>query len=385
MRHIINVETVRSAWGKFRLLTCGVLVLVVLLVSAAHVSRHLRERKAEAEPVEAAGLDSDAPEAGIHSGAGGRADRASLRQAAECSEAAERLHRTGALLMYYSEVERDGRDIRHVRPPSRPNACDPGTRAVGIRHDSITAEQLPLLSQLAYLQHVDVAGPGVTSEGLRHLCGLSELRILVLRNTDVDDDGLAHLKQLTQLESLILEGTQITDEGMRHLATLTELRALDVTGTRITDAGLEHLRPLRKLEALWLANTNLTGIGLKHLHALWELQFLDLSETKLTDASLVHLIDLPSLSTLDLNDTRITDAGLPVLGCAANCSLTVHAERTRVTPEAWEDYRAEMQRAAEEFYSAMLHALSKQGRADDARPSRLDPSRPPPVTGREDR
>jgi tRNA_anti-like/Leucine Rich repeat len=177
----------------------------------------------------------------------------------------------------------------------------------------IRADVLALLTKVAPIGVLSLAGTPLSDVGVARLKELPTVESILLSGTRVGDAGLVHLKDLPYLNSLTgleLGGARVTDEGLAQLAGLTALRKLDLNNSKIGDAGLAHLKELKRLEMLQLAGTPVTGKGLAHLKGLTWLSRLDLSESELADAGLAHLQGLPNLTVVQLRDTRVGDAGM---------------------------------------------------------------------------
>ena len=67
----------------------------------------------------------------------------------------------------------------------------------------------------------------------------SNFHILRLGGTSVSDAGLALLTELRFIEELELQDTNISDVGLKHLERLRDLVRLDVRGTNVTADGIE--------------------------------------------------------------------------------------------------------------------------------------------------
>jgi internalin A len=228
--------------------------------------------------------------------------------------------------------------------------------------ESITDNDLELLTALPNLHDVIIQSPQVTDEGVAHLprlkavesfsffanervtgkgweiigkwhglrevsfraCNfrdddvsklrpLTNLRSLHLNGTNITDSGLEGISQLASLEGFNLSFTNVSDSGLRHLAQLTNLQWLNLSYTKAAGTGLTQLSNLPKLESLNLRGSNVTDNDLAHIAAIKNLKGLDLSDTEITDAGLAHLRNLKNLESLDLARTNVSDAGLQYL------------------------------------------------------------------------
>jgi hypothetical protein len=79
------------------------------------------------------------------------------------------------------------------------------------------------------------------------------------------DDDLALLSDLARLDDLGLAGSPITDAGLVHLERLKFLHDLDLSHTAVSDAGLEHLEKLRSLRRVVLRHSRVTSAGVERL------------------------------------------------------------------------------------------------------------------------
>ena len=141
-------------------------------------------------------------------------------------------------------------------------------RAVSLRDNSITDENLRNLMNFTNLEYLDLSNTRVTSADLIHLAGLTKLRNLSLEDTQVGDAGLQHLEQLEDLRELSLNGTQVTDAGLENIGDLTNLMFLRLNHTQVTDASAPHLKRLTKLRLLEIRDTKLTAEGIRALELL---------------------------------------------------------------------------------------------------------------------
>jgi len=91
---------------------------------------------------------------------------------------------------------------------------------------------------------LDTDGPG--PEFLKGLLGedfFHEVSHLSYRNNrQIDDDGLQYVSNLVYLQTLDLDGTRVTNVGVRSLIGLVRLKELDLRFTRVTEAGAVEIQ-----------------------------------------------------------------------------------------------------------------------------------------------
>jgi hypothetical protein len=155
---------------------------------------------------------------------------------------------------------------------------------VYMRGTKVTDEQWEMISELPYLENLNLDDTQISEDGFRHLTKLSNLQVLWLNRTKIDDNDLRHLANLTKLVDLHLGDTQITDAGLVHLNGLVNLDEwLYLNGTQVSDAGLQHLRSLKKLDELILGGTKVTKEGARSLH-----QYLRDTSITFGEGSTIH-------------------------------------------------------------------------------------------------
>lgn len=143
---------------------------------------------------------------------------------------------------------------------------------------------LPLVADLHYLSHLDVADTAFSDDHVRHLRGLSRLKSLVLSKTDITDAALTPLAGMS-IESLFLAHTDISAAALDLVVKMPALQTLDVAHTRVQD-NVTALASAGQLE--WLV---LTGV--------------DLSEAG--EAELRTFLEMPKLRRLTMRQTQIDD------------------------------------------------------------------------------
>lgn len=215
-----------------------------------------------------------------------------------------------------------------------------------LRWRNATAEELPLLRNIAGLDHLSLR-TDARLDGLQVLSTLPDLRALNLAAREADPEIFAILGRLKHLEQLHLDASfQIGRNGfeahhlspLRHLKNLRELELADVDFTNemlahlagltnlellyagnsvtVTDHGLAHLSKLRKLQSLVLHRIIATDAGLAALAGMPELEWLVIPSDRYTDAGMFHLASMPKLGRVDLSGSQVTDAGLSILATA---------------------------------------------------------------------
>ncbi len=136
----------------------------------------------------------------------------------------EEIRKAGARAMKLAQ------DVNWVAVSFRPAASKTGD------------DQVKLVSGVANIAELNLAGTTITDAGLASLSGLTNLTRLHLERTALTGSGLASLKGLSQLEYLNLYGTKVDDAALAHLEGLTSLKRLYLWQTNVTDAGVDSLK-----------------------------------------------------------------------------------------------------------------------------------------------
>jgi hypothetical protein len=114
---------------------------------------------------------------------------------------------------------------------------------VDFRRSEVKDGDLKPLSDLPYLQRLNLDFTGIGDEGMTHLDGLKSLAELSLRGTKVTDAGLVHLQHCSSLRELSLENLPITDAGLIKLGPIKSLHKVYVgPGGPITSPGVDALK-----------------------------------------------------------------------------------------------------------------------------------------------
>ncbi len=172
---------------------------------------------------------------------------------------------------------------------------------------------------------------------LKYLRGLPHIHWLTIASSQITDEGCRHLSQLTYLDSLNLMRTSFGDRGFRHLAGLPNLTTLYIDGAHITrdsfqifgafprlnylnisnvPLGGQQQRPIRLavgLQSVSLRNCNLTDADLASFATTRFIRYLDLAANKISGAGLRNLTANANLATLNLNGNPLDDSYLAVL------------------------------------------------------------------------
>ncbi len=131
-------------------------------------------------------------------------------------------------------------------------------KAIWLDETQVTDAGLAQLAELPLLEDVGYLKKQFTLRGLAQLKGLATLRPAI---ESVTDDDLALLTDMPRLRELILSNSGVTDAGLEHIGKLTQLESLSLGGTKITDTGLLKLRSLVNLKFLYLPENSRTGPG----------------------------------------------------------------------------------------------------------------------------
>lgn len=225
----------------------------------------------------------------------------------------------------------------------------PHLRWLSISADgAITKAGLAHVSQVPYLEGLELHIDELTDEAFSALSGMSQLRYLALRDCggltsasaetignlpglrrlwiidsfDATDALLERLGRLEQLEAIQLtSSTGVSTEGLKHISGLERLRALQLYECPLlTDSGLGEIAKLSRLESLCLTGCEeISAAGLRQLTKLPHLRELGLSWDRLDDEHVSALSLLGGLRSLHLAGCpMLSDDGLSDLGSMEN-------------------------------------------------------------------
>ena len=110
----------------------------------------------------------------------------------------------------------------------------------------ITERSVRLISELEWLEDLDLDNTGISDQSLRHLSRLKNLRSLGLMNTAISDDGLKHLVHLRKLEWLLIGDTDVTSSGLEWL--IRQVPTLDNSMMQ------DQVENMKQIELKWPRN-----------------------------------------------------------------------------------------------------------------------------------
>ncbi len=181
-------------------------------------------------------------------------------------------------------------------------------------NNSISNEDLRLISRLPHLRKVDLSGTGVTDNGLESVCDLQNLEELDLSRVDLSGVDLQPLTQCRELRRLDLAFSNVTDAHLSQLSRLGSLEELVLScNDGVRSAGMEHVANLTSLRRLDLFHTGVTECGLAFLTSLPHLEELELSGMQISTCGVAHLCQLKSLKRLRVVWARISPAEVETL------------------------------------------------------------------------
>jgi hypothetical protein len=184
--------------------------------------------------------------------------------------------------------------------------------AINFPYGNVDDANLKLLTELPYLEAIDLSSTNVTDAGLIQIANCRSLRYLRLFPSRFTDDGFKALSSLSKLEVLELH-VPIHDDVLKDLASLQNLVSLQIDSDNLTDEALFYVGKLQKLQRLSLEGKGFRGRGLVHLRSLASLQYLQLSGWILDEGSADHLSELQNLERFFLTLRSIPDADVAKL------------------------------------------------------------------------
>ncbi|MEZ5176617.1 MAG: hypothetical protein R2823_10530 [Acidimicrobiia bacterium] len=176
-----------------------------------------------------------------------------------------------------------------------------------------TKVSLAAIARLRWLEILWMAGVAVDPLALRSLESLRSLWSIRLQHTDLTDDELPLLSSLPSLTHLEIGYNKNIGWNLKPLTHARQLTWISLATTGVTDKSLAPLGRMPWLRHVVLQCTAVTDKGLSAIRDL-PLQSLNLAGTALTDDGLAKLVrDLPTLESLDLRATRVTRRGVAKL------------------------------------------------------------------------
>jgi hypothetical protein len=176
--------------------------------------------------------------------------------------------------------------------------------------DYYLVQQLPL-SDLYFLEEVDLSGTGVNSGVVASIAGCSNVHSLKLRGC-LSIDTFAPLGALTRLSNLDLSYTRIRDGELRYLCAccprLTSLRLCRCDSIR----DFAPLEQLKELSCLHVGRTAFRNSDLERVCALSEVTELHLDSCRHLDM-FAPLANLGELRDFDASGTWMDDAGVEAI------------------------------------------------------------------------
>jgi Leucine-rich repeat (LRR) protein len=172
-------------------------------------------------------------------------------------------------------------------------------------------EPVLLLPKIRNLRRLALRTNRIGEEAKAQIAKLHGLEELLLVGQAVDDGFLAGVSGLKGLKNLDISDAPVSDDGLAAIEGLTNLESL-VLPPQIGEAGYQYLRKLVKLRHLKPVD-KMTDGKLAALSDMTELEELDLAASPISDAGLAHLAQMGKLRSLKINSSEITDAGMAQL------------------------------------------------------------------------
>lgn len=170
---------------------------------------------------------------------------------------------------------------------------------------------------------------------------VGSLNLSLIRDQESFDRAMVLVSDLRWLQVLDLTETSVTAEQLSKLTHLRQLQSLHLAKTRIGDAAVAEIAKLPSLSALHASGTNLTNESLEHIGEISTLSVLDLSATKI-DGDFAPLRGLKKLAWLVLRNVPIDDAAIDTLSLLPLLNrLTV--EKGQITEQQWRRLRRQKQ------------------------------------------
>lgn len=111
--------------------------------------------------------------------------------------------------------------------------------------DSLSLEHWQVLEQIANnIVWLDLSNQSIPTQAFDFIGNMPNLYRLQLQNTNTKDEDLSSLSDLKYLNTLNLFGTPITDKSMPHLLKLDQLEMLFIGNTRLQESGLDSIQQL---------------------------------------------------------------------------------------------------------------------------------------------
>lgn len=176
------------------------------------------------------------------------------------------------------------------------------------------------LAQYKDLESLKIENCAFQNRDIAKLSGLRKLKTLNARKTGVQGPEIS---QLPYLENLDLNMSAIPDSGLNYLSCLQNLKSLDVSYSKILGTNFKALRGLPHFEQL-NAIMCMSDEGLEQLAQLKSLTKLDISDSQhVTDQGLRNLGNMPQLKSLNITNCTTNQALVSELKTKLpNCEIT---------------------------------------------------------------
>lgn len=194
----------------------------------------------------------------------------------------------------------------------------PNLRQLRLSKCPICDAQLPLITGLKNLVHLQLEATLLSDDAYKQLAELTQLRTLALYHPALErkeftGKGLAALKNLPHLEKLIYAGmvparsapNSTYDDGIAAIGELSQLKEFQTWHTYQSEAGNAALLKLNQLKTIklggWLSRPpSVSDQTLATLAQLKSLETITLEEARFSPSAFAELRKLPSLKKLDM-------------------------------------------------------------------------------------
>lgn len=212
------------------------------------------------------------------------------------------------------EVDEFLERIENIQPDSPPRKPRFHFRNVGgdinelrLRSKKLLPGDMRLVSQLEYLEILDLHNTHSTNVDVQEISRLSSMQELDLSSNFDINSGVKHLQNLQHLSRLNLRNTRVGDGDLGFLKELPNLKHIVLSGTNVTNAGLELIGQLKQLQTLKLGDLKVSDSGIEPLMNLPELRGLTLNETDLTVKGLKRLAQKPGFAWVSNPDNTVRE------------------------------------------------------------------------------
>lgn len=208
-------------------------------------------------------------------------------------------------------------------------------RNLVLNSNPITARGVAHLTNLKFLESLDLANTRCDAAAMKELQKLPSLSLLHLRNSPfIDDKALEVVATLPNIQLLTLDNTKATGKGIAYLRRMPKLWSLSLRELGLTDKDIVSLKSFPNLHVVKLAADRVTSAGVKDLAQIPRLAELDLEFNPVDDTAVPFLLKATGLKKLNLSASKVTVAGIRKLAALPNLKQ-INVRQTPGTSEAF--------------------------------------------------